>query len=159
MCTVLHGCPHRVLRVATAAFWRTFHYEGKISPGWCGWGCTPIPFHYIYHHQYSCSVCSSWVGRHTYPVSSLVKICTLWLSPSQNRNPFSKRLFFRVFVSILRRFSLWKVYQQGITKRCCLSWQTNSALVYEPKYGGRGELRGFSQRVQLCTRAQKTLEI
>jgi hypothetical protein len=25
---------HRVHRVATAAFWRTFHHEGKISPGW-----------------------------------------------------------------------------------------------------------------------------
>jgi hypothetical protein len=28
---------NRVHRVATAAFWRTFHHEGKISPGW--WGC------------------------------------------------------------------------------------------------------------------------
>jgi hypothetical protein len=25
---------HKVHRVATAAFWRTFHHEGKISPGW-----------------------------------------------------------------------------------------------------------------------------
>jgi hypothetical protein len=25
---------HRVHRVATAAFWRTFSDEGKISPGW-----------------------------------------------------------------------------------------------------------------------------
>jgi hypothetical protein len=25
---------HRVHRVATAAFWRTFSHEGKISPGW-----------------------------------------------------------------------------------------------------------------------------
>jgi hypothetical protein len=43
---------HRVYRVATAALWRTFHHEGKISPGWCVWGgCRPTPFHYIYHHQ------------------------------------------------------------------------------------------------------------
>ncbi len=42
---------HRVHRVATVAFWRTFDHEGKISPGWWGWGCTPTPFHYIYHHQ------------------------------------------------------------------------------------------------------------
>ncbi len=38
-------------------------------------------------------------------------------------------------------------------------WLTNSALVYEPKCGGRGELRGLSQwvrtvRVQLWTEAQ-----
>jgi len=25
---------HRVHRVVTAAFWRTFNHEGKISPGW-----------------------------------------------------------------------------------------------------------------------------
>ncbi len=25
---------HIVHRVATAAFWRTFSHEGKISPGW-----------------------------------------------------------------------------------------------------------------------------
>jgi hypothetical protein len=31
---------------------------------------------------------------------------------------------------------------------------TNSALVYEPKCGGSGELRGLSQRVQLYTGAQ-----
>jgi hypothetical protein len=34
---------------------------------------------------------------------------------------------------------------QGVTKRCRLSWLTNSALVYESKCGGRGELRGLSQ--------------
>jgi hypothetical protein len=34
----------------------------------------------------------------------------------------------------------------GVTKRCRLSWLTNSALVYEPKYGvSGGELRGLSQ--------------
>jgi hypothetical protein len=27
---------------------------------------------------------------------------------------------------------------QGVTKRCLLSWLTNSVLVYEPKSGGRG---------------------
>ncbi len=42
----------------------------------------------------------------------------------------------------------------GATKRCLLSWLTNSALLYEPKCGGGGELRGLSQWVQLYTRAQ-----
>jgi hypothetical protein len=37
------GCPHRVHRVATAAFWRTFSHEGKISPGWWGWGVHAHP--------------------------------------------------------------------------------------------------------------------
>ncbi len=43
---------------------------------------------------------------------------------------------------------------QGVTKRCRLSWLTNSALVYELKYGGRGEWLGLSQWVQLYTGAQ-----
>jgi hypothetical protein len=64
---------HRVNRVATAAFWRTFSHEGKISLAGEGGGCTPTPFYDIYHHQESCSVRSSWVGRHTNPVSSLGK--------------------------------------------------------------------------------------
>ncbi len=42
---------HRVHRVATSAFWRTFHHEGKISPGWWGWGvhATPITISTITH--------------------------------------------------------------------------------------------------------------
>ncbi len=34
---------------------------------------------------------------------------------------------------------------QGVTKRCRLSWQTNSALVYEPKCKGLGGGGGVSQ--------------
>jgi hypothetical protein len=34
---------------------------------------------------------------------------------------------------------------QGVTKRCRLSWLTNSALVYEHKCRGRGKLRGLGQ--------------
>jgi hypothetical protein len=45
----MDSAAHRVHRVATAAFWRTFNREGKISPGGEG---TPTPFHYTYHHQY-----------------------------------------------------------------------------------------------------------
>ena len=38
---------HRVHRVATAAFQRTFIDEGKIGPGWCGWGvhANPLSLH------------------------------------------------------------------------------------------------------------------
>ncbi len=44
-----------------------------------------------------------------------------------------------------------RICTQGVTKRCRLSLLTNSALVYEPKCGEGGELRGPSQWVQLCT--------
>ncbi len=30
----------------------------------------------------------------------------------------------------------------GVTKRCCLSWLTNSAFVYEPKCGSEGGVAG-----------------
>ncbi len=33
--------PHRM---ATSTFWCTFHQDGKISPVWWEWGCTPTPF-------------------------------------------------------------------------------------------------------------------
>ncbi len=42
----------------------------------------------------------------------------------------------------------------GVTERCRLSWLSNSALVYEPKYGGEGRVGGLSQIVQLYTGAQ-----
>jgi hypothetical protein len=34
----------------------------------------------------------------------------------------------------------WQVYaDQGVTKRCLLSWLTNSVLVYEPNCGEAGD--------------------
>ncbi len=72
-------------------------------------------------------------------------------------------------VGIRRNFALYKSsipdpgevsciriwFYQGVTMRCRLSWLTNSALVYEPKCGGRGGgggwLRCLSQWVQPCT--------
>jgi hypothetical protein len=38
---------HSAHRVATAALWRTFSHEGKISPGWWGWGehAHPLSLH------------------------------------------------------------------------------------------------------------------
>ncbi len=37
---------YRHKRVATAAFWHTFHHDGQISPGWRvgAWGARPPPF-------------------------------------------------------------------------------------------------------------------
>ncbi len=62
-----------------ATFWRTFHDDGKIIPAWWGWGCTPSPFHSIYHHEQSCGVCSSWGGRY----QGVIKRCRLsWLTNS-----------------------------------------------------------------------------
>jgi hypothetical protein len=84
------------------------------------------------------------------PLDSARKVDTLCCN-------WSQKLLLRSFVS-LRTFcmvgasegSLWLIvvlhsWHQGVTNRCSLSWIANSALVYEPKYGGGGELRGISQ--------------
>jgi hypothetical protein len=42
---------------------------------------------------------------------------------------------------------------RGVTKRCRLSWLTNSALVYEPKCGGGGGY-GVPANVYIIVRAQ-----
>ncbi len=94
-------------RVATAAFWRTFHHDGKIHRAWQwpisgvhsimmekfsqageGGGCTPTPFHYIYHHVQSCScsvLSSCCEGRYALSISSL-PLCTLSVGASSNES-------------------------------------------------------------------------
>jgi hypothetical protein len=55
-----------------------------------------------------------------------------------------------------RRFNDLKRARQGVTKRCRLSWLTNSALVYEPKCGGReGESCRVSANEYSCTQESK----
>jgi hypothetical protein len=44
----------------------------------------------------------------------------------------------------INKYNFEDVYQ-GVTKRCRLSWMTNSALVLSPNAGGGVELRGLSQ--------------
>ncbi len=77
---------HRVHRVANAAFWRIFHHEGKISPGWWEWGggASPPPFitFTITSKVAMYAPAERALGQiqYTDPVSSLVKKCTLWVS-------------------------------------------------------------------------------
>ncbi len=54
----IHSLKHRVQRVVTAAFWRTFHLEGKISPGWWGWGVHvhPLSLHLPSPVKLQCSL-------------------------------------------------------------------------------------------------------
>ncbi len=54
---------HRLHRVTTAAFWRTFIQEGKISPGCWEWGVHAHPLSLHLPSPVICSVRSSWVGR------------------------------------------------------------------------------------------------
>ncbi len=36
-------CPRNTHREASAAFWRIFYHDGKISPAWWGWGVYAHP--------------------------------------------------------------------------------------------------------------------
>ncbi len=68
---------HRVHRVATAAFWRTFSHEGKISPGWWGWVVHAHPF--LLHLQSPVKLqCTHQLSGQTHwPCFISRKICTL----------------------------------------------------------------------------------
>ncbi len=68
---------HRVHRVATAAFWRTFSDEGKISPGWWGWGvhAHPLSLHLPSPVKLQCTLQLS--GQIHWPCFISINICTL----------------------------------------------------------------------------------
>ncbi len=80
---------HRLHRVAPATFWRTFHHDGKIGPGWWGWGmhahplslnlpsrpklwCTPqlrgqtLPLYLLYPYIYSVENTVSYMMQNKY---------------------------------------------------------------------------------------------
>ncbi len=152
-----HGLVHRVHRVATAAFWCTFSHEGKTRPGWWGWGVHASPPPLSLHLPSPVKlqlIRSSWVGRRTNPVTSLVKYVLCGLVPVTTCQP----LFLATLIDRDRalqgagskistckydtKTTFKNVADKGVTKRCCLSWLTNSALAYEPKCGGRGRVAG-----------------
>ncbi len=69
---------HRIHRVTTAAFWRTFSDEGKISPGWWGWGvhAHPLSLHLPSPVKLQCTLQLS--GQIHWPCFISTNICTLW---------------------------------------------------------------------------------
>ncbi len=106
------------------------------------------------------------VGAHNH--CTLRSSPSLW-SPNRNDPPIWKPLFFkrdmRVYIfdwplereickPVLKLDFTAHGIMQEVTKRYRLSCLTNSALVYEPNAKWGGELRGFSQWVQLYTGAQ-----
>ncbi len=72
------GSVHKVHRVATAAFWRTFSDGGKMSPGWWGWGvhAHPLSLHLSLPVKLQCTLHMS--GQTHQPCFISRKICTLW---------------------------------------------------------------------------------
>jgi hypothetical protein len=44
----------------------------------------------------------------------------------------------RLNINIIKYYIQYKIRHRGVTKKCRLSWLTNSAIVYEPKCGRMG---------------------
>jgi hypothetical protein len=70
---------------------------------------------------------------------------------------------FRQYISAANMKMFFRVRKeqimQGVIKRCCLSWLTNSALVYEPKCEGRGGVAGSQSMSTAVHRSQNKLWI
>ncbi len=77
----------------------------------------------------------SRTGSTTRRSSSFRTSGTIFLYPFLRHWPFNYNI----------NLSSLKISRQGVTKWCRLSWQTNSALVYEPKCGGGGRPVAGSQ--------------
>jgi hypothetical protein len=81
--------------------------------------------------------------KHCGPVSGwslhlIISVCELFANKTvENENILRSPRFMSVF---LDKNCLCR--HQRVTKRCRLSWLTNSDLVYEPKCGGGGGLQG-----------------
>jgi hypothetical protein len=69
---------HRVHRVATAAFWRTFSDVGKISPGWWGWGVHAHPLSLLLPSPVKLQCTLQRSGQIHWPCFISTNICTLW---------------------------------------------------------------------------------
>ncbi len=71
-------------RVAIADFWRTSHHNGKISPGWLGWGpCAHPPPSQPNTITYKVAVYApaeraDTLYVYTLPLFHLYPTCTLW---------------------------------------------------------------------------------
>jgi hypothetical protein len=74
----MYSIAHRVHRMVTDTFWRTFHPNEKISTGWWGWGCMPTPFHHMYRHVQHFVLYAPAERADTLPFFYSTPICTLW---------------------------------------------------------------------------------
>jgi hypothetical protein len=126
--------PQSTHRVATAAFWRTFHHDGKIAQAGGGVHAHAHPFHTIYHHVQSCSVRSSWEDWYILPISYL-SLCTRWFLQSVAATTIRSRrwnswtyTFLEVFGHNLESSQTWGFYLSFLLSTNCYSWTNLSVL-------------------------------
>jgi len=72
--------PQRTHRAATTGFWRTFHHDGKISPGRVRVGGERAPHFTIFTITYKVAVYAPAERAHTLNLQYFIStaICTLW---------------------------------------------------------------------------------
>ncbi len=100
---------HRVHRVATATLWHKLLPDGKISPGWWGWGGgARSPFFTQSTITYKVAR-SSWEGRYIPPISLLLLYVLFVL---KHRELFQKRflIFSFYFITRLQTIPLSEFY-------------------------------------------------
>ena len=68
-------------RLAIAEFWRTSHHNGKISPGWYGWGvhAHPLSAYYVPSLKVAVNAPAEWEDTLT-----LFHLCTLCVNTQQH---------------------------------------------------------------------------
>jgi hypothetical protein len=82
----------------------------------------------------------------------------LGMAPSQKRTKENGSLFPKLKPLNLSEGDIY--IAQWVTKRCHLSWLTNSAFVFEPKCGGgRGELWVLANEYSCTQEPKYTFEI
>ncbi len=82
---------HRVHRVVTSAFWRTFSHEGKIRLGWWGWGvhAHPLLLKGVWHEIFDLSF-FSWISVPQAPKYSIGAVLNFF----ENSRRYSRTNFY-----------------------------------------------------------------
>ncbi len=109
--------PHSSHRVATAAFWRTFHHDGKISPGWWRWGVHAHPLS-LYLPSRTATKYPPAERADTLPVFHLYPICSQWYI----NNTYIQRLKY-----ILPRYM--RIRSSRVWIRSSRLWTRSSLLI------------------------------
>ncbi len=94
---ILYSLHHRVHRTVKAAFWRTFHHEGKISLAGNGGGCSKVAVY----------APAEWADTQAlfHPISSLPIYVLCGLHPGKNLDTKIGYIEYRYIASIFYRIS------------------------------------------------------
>ncbi len=153
------GCDHRVHRVATAAFWRTFSDEGKISPGWWGWGvhAHPLSLHLPSPVKLQCTLQLS--GQIHWPCFISTNICTLWLWPTPGNIESPRRWTLYQSLAFVNHLVVassltsmnWTMDMWKVQDNSCILGQYFGEDSGVPIYSSSNPIRNRACKLYICT--------